>query len=441
MQPNTDAAFKKTLGPLSLWGLGVGYVISGEYFGWNLGLPLGGSYGMLVATLFVTVMYAGFALGYAELACALPRAGGAFVYTTRAFGPRLGALAGIAQLIEFALAPPAIAMAIAAYVTQRYPGLNLQLVALVAYVVFTALNAWGVRQAAAFELFVTVLAVAELVLFAAIALPHFDAGAFSREPLPHGWGGAFAALPFAIWFYLGIEGVANAAEEAANPQRDVAFGFGAALLTLVMLALLVFFGAVGVAGWREVVFAPGSSEPSDAPLPLALAHVVSPSSPLYTLLLGVGMLGLIASFHGILLAAARATMELGRAGYAPRLLGRVHAGSGTPRVALVFNMLLGALAILSGRTGDIITLSVLGALLMYVLAMASLFQLRRTEPKLARPFRTPLYPWLPALSFCIAVVCFVAVVWSAGGLSVAFLVMLAAGAAVSRRARGRASVS
>jgi ethanolamine permease len=441
VQANTDAALKKTLGPLSLWGLGVGYVISGEYFGWNLGLPLGGSYGMLVATLFVTVMYAGFALGYAELACALPRAGGAFVYTTRAFGPRLGALAGIAQLIEFALAPPAIAMAIAAYVTQRYPGLNLQLVALVAYVLFTALNAWGVRQAAAFELFVTVLAVAELVLFAAIALPHFDAGAFSREPLPQGWGGAFAALPFAIWFYLGIEGVANAAEEAANPQRDVAFGFGAALLTLVMLTLLVFFGAVGVAGWREVVFAPGSSEPSDAPLPLALAHVVSPSSPLYALLLGVGMLGLIASFHGILLAAARATMELGRAGYAPRLLGRVHAGSGTPRVALMFNMLLGALAILSGRTGDIITLSVLGALLMYVLAMASLFQLRRTEPKLARPFRTPLYPWLPALSFFIAVVCFVAVVWSAGGLSVAFWVMLAAGAAVSRRARGRDGVS
>ena len=134
---------KKTLGPLSLWGLGVGYVISGEYFGWNLGLPRGGSYGMLIATLVVTVMYAGFSLSYAEIACAMPRAGGAFVYATRAFGPRVGALAGIAQLIEFSFATPAIAMAISAYVSQRYPALDPRAVALAVYLLFTALNAWG----------------------------------------------------------------------------------------------------------------------------------------------------------------------------------------------------------------------------------------------------------------------------------------------------------
>jgi len=419
---------KKTLGPLSLWGLGVGYVISGEYFGWNLGLPLGGTLGMLIATLVVTAMYAGFALSYAELACALPRAGGAFVYATRAFGPRIGALAGIAQLIEFALAPPAIAMAIAAYVTQRYPLLDVRLVALLTYALFSGLNAWGVRQAAAFELFVTVLAVVELLIFAVVALPHFDFAAFSREPLPNGLSGAFAALPFAIWFYLGIEGVANAAEEAAHPQRDVAFGFTAALITLVGLALLVFFAAVGVSGWRAVVFAPGSSEPSDAPLPLALALIVSRDSPLYTLLLGIGMLGLIASFHGILLASARATMELGRAGYAPRWLGRVHAGSGTPRVALLVNMGLGALAILSGRTADIITLSVLGALLMYVLAMAALFRLRKSEPALLRPFRAPLFPWLSGLALVLAVLCLISVAWTAPRLALVFVLLLGLGA-------------
>jgi len=436
---SASGQLKKTLGPLSLWGLGVGYVISGEYFGWNLGLPLGGTMGMLIATLVVTAMYAGFALSYAELACALPRAGGAFVYATRAFGPRLGALAGIAQLIEFVLAPPAIAMAIAAYVTQRFPALDVRLVALLTYALFTALNAWGVRQAAAFELFVTVLAVVELFIFAAVALPHFDYAAFSREPLPNGLGGAFAALPFAIWFYLGIEGVANAAEEAHNPQRDVAFGFTAALLTLIALALLVFFAAIGVAGWRSVVFAPGSSEPSDAPLPLALALIVSRDSPLYTLLLGIGMLGLIASFHGILLASARATMELGRAGYAPRWLGRVHAGSGTPRVALVTNMALGGLAILSGRTADIITLSVLGALLMYVLAMATLFRLRTREPKLHRPFRAPLYPWLPGLSLVLAVLCLISVGWTSPRLTLVFIVLLAFGALLRVR-EGKASV-
>jgi ethanolamine permease len=426
---------KRALGPLSLWGLGVGYVISGEYFGWNLGLPLGGSLGMLLATLVVTLMYAGFTFAYAELACALPRAGGAFVYATRAFGPRVGSLAGIAQAVEFLFAPPAIAMAIAAYVSQRYPAVDARLGALLAYVLFTALNAWGVRQAAAFELFVTVLAVGELLLFAALTLPHFELAAFQREALPNGVSGAFAALPFAIWFYLGIEGVANAAEEAENPQRDVAFGFAAALVTLVVLALLVFFGAVGVAGWRAVVYAPGSSEPSDAPLPLALSHVVGRESALYTLLLGVGMLGLIASFHGILLASARATMELGRAGYAPRVLGRVHPASGTPRVALVTNMLVGSLAILSGRTADIITLSVLGALLMYVLSLLSLFRLRAREPALGRPFRTPLYPWLPAVALLVAAVCLLSVASTAGWTALLFALLMLGGASMRVRQR------
>ncbi|MET0341885.1 MAG: ethanolamine permease [Polyangiales bacterium] len=432
---DSSGRLKRALGPLSLWGLGVGYVISGEYFGWNLGLPLGGSLGMLIATLVVTVMYAGFTLGYAELACALPRAGGAFVYASRAFGPRVGALAGIAQALEFLFAPPAIAMAIAAYVSQRYPGLDPRLFALAAYLIFTALNAWGVKQAAAFELLVTVLAVAELVLFIALTLPHFRLEAFRAEALPNGVAGTFAALPFAIWFYLGIEGIANAAEEAENPQRDVAFGFAAALITLVVLALGVFFAAVGVAGWRAVVYAPGSSEPSDAPLPLALGLVVSPDSVLYTLLLGVGMLGLVASFHGILLAAARATMELGRAGYAPRLLGKVHAKSGTPRVALLVNMLFGALAILSGRTADIITLSVLGALSMYALSLASFFRLRAREPALSRPFRAPLYPFLPGLALLVAVLCLVAVAWTAALTALLFALLMLAG--ISLRVRDR----
>ena len=69
-----NGGLSKSLGPLMIWGLGVGYVISGEYFGWNLGLIEGGPYGMLVATLIVTILYICFTLSYAELACALPEA-------------------------------------------------------------------------------------------------------------------------------------------------------------------------------------------------------------------------------------------------------------------------------------------------------------------------------------------------------------------------------
>ena len=97
---------RRTLGPVMLWGLGVGYVISGEYFGWNLGLPLGGTWGMLVATIIITVMYVAFTLSYAELACAMPKAGGVFVYAQRALGPFWGFQAGLVQVVEFVFAPP-----------------------------------------------------------------------------------------------------------------------------------------------------------------------------------------------------------------------------------------------------------------------------------------------------------------------------------------------
>ena len=399
---------KRTLGPVMIWGLGVGYVISGMYFGWNLGLPEGGPYGMLAATLVVTILYACFVLGYAELACAVPKAGGAFVYAARALGPGPSVLAGTAQLVEYVFAPPAIAFAIGAYVNTNFPDVPPLAVAVGAYFVFTALNAWGVKHSAVFELVITVLAVGELLIFAGVVLPSFSWAKFSVDPLPNGWLGAFAALPFAIWFYLAIEGIANVAEEAKDPQRDLSRGFLSALATLVVLALLVLFGAVGVEGWRAVVYPAGAEAASDSPLPLAMGHVVGTDHPLFHLLVTVGLFGLVASFHGILLAAGRATLELGRSGMAPAFLGKTHATRGTPVAALVGNMVVGIGALFTGKTGDIILVSVYGALTLYAISMVSLFALRKKEPELARPYRTPLYPAAPAIALALAVLCTVA---------------------------------
>jgi len=419
------AGLQRTLGPVLLWALGVGYVISGMYFGWNLGLPQGGPYGMLAATLLVTAIYVAFVLSYAELACAMPRAGGAFLYVNRALGPVAGVLAGAAQCIEFVFAPPAIAAAIGAYIHTLVPAAHPLLVASAAYLLFTGVNIWGVRQSAAFELLVTVLAVGELLLFAGVSLPHFSWAAFSREPLPQGWGGAFASIPFAIWFYLAIEGVANTAEEARDPQRDLVRGFGAAMATLVALALLVFFGAVGVGGWRQVVYPPGSTEPSDSPLPLALGGVVSKDHLLYHLLVGVGLCGLLASFHGIILVAGRATMEFGRVGYAPRWLGATVAGRQTPAPALLVNMAVGLLALFTGRTSDIITLSVYGALTLYALSMAAQLRLRSSEPEMPRPFRVPGHPFVPAFALVGSLFCLAAVAWTQREVGLVYLALMA----------------
>ena len=403
---------KKTLGPWTLWGLGVGYVISGEYFGWNLGLPEGGTLGMLAATVVVTVMYVTFVLGYAEVACAIPRAGGAFVYADRAFGPKIGFVVGLAQLIEFVFAPPAIAFAIGAYFNIFLPDIPPWAIAVAAYMLFTGLNIWGVRQSAIFELVITLLAVGELLLFCGVTLPSFDSAAFMADPLPNGWQGALAAIPFAIWFFLAIEGVANVAEESKAPQRDIPLGFGTAMATLVVLALLTFFASVGVAGWKAIVY-DAAGNVVDKPLPLALGRVVGEQHGLYHLLIAIGLFGLVASFHGIILVAGRATLEFGRVGYLPRLFGKVLPSRQTPAAALVLNMLLGFVALATGRTGEIITMSVFGALTLYAASMAALFRLRKTEPELERPYRVPGFPMVPAIALVLALLCLVAVVVSA----------------------------
>lgn len=432
----SEGALEKALGPVMLWGLGVGYVISGMYFGWNLGLPLGGTGGMFAATVVITVLYVTFIFSYVELAAAIPKAGGAFDFGLRAFGPVGGLVLGVAQIVEFLFAPPAIAAAIGAYFNLFFPALPPKAIAIVAYLIFTGVNVWGVRQAAIFELAVTIAAVGELLLFVGVTAPHFQLTNLTLEALPHGWAGTFACLPFAIWFYLGIEGIANAAEEAHTPHRDVVTGFSSAMITLVVLALAVFLTSVGVAGWRAVVYPAPGAAPSDSPLPLALGRIVGQSGALYHLLVTVGLFGLVASFHGILLAAGRATFELGRTGYAPRFVGRVHPRTGTPAAALVTNAGIGVVAILSSRTAELIVLSAFGAVTLYALSMVALFVLRRREPDLPRPFRAVAYPVFPAIALCLSLVALGSMAWFHPPIAATFLALLALAALVWRSLAG-----
>lgn len=390
-----------------LWGLGVGYVISGMYFGWNLGLEQGGTLGLAIATFFIIIMYVTFTFSYTELACAIPKAGGAFDYANRAMGKDIGFVAGMAQNIEFIFAPPAIAFAIGAYFNLFFPQIPILAIAILGYVVFTALNIYGVRAAATFELVITILAVGELLLFAGITLPHFELKSLQQNALPHGWNGAFAAIPFAIWFFLAIEGVANVAEEALRPQRTILIGFGSAILTLVILCVLTFAGSIGVAGWEAIVYKPDGTT-SDSPLPLALGHIVGNNNFMYHLLITVGLFGLVASFHGIILAAGRSTFEFGRVRYAPPFLGKIHPKFRTPANALIANMVVGIIALLTGKTAEIITISVFGALTLYIVSMIALLKLRKKEPLMVRPFKVPLYPLFPIIALVIAIVSFVA---------------------------------
>lgn len=435
----------KSLNAFHLWGIAVGLVISGEYFGWSYGWASAGTLGFLVTAAVIAAMYVAFIFSFTELTTAIPQAGGPFAYSLRAFGPTGGCIAGFATLIEFVFAPPAIALAIGAYLNVQFPGLEPKHAALGAYLVFMTLNIVGVRIAATFELFVTILAVGELLVFMGVVAPAFTWANFSAS----GWagsnefglpaiGGMFAAIPFAIWFFLAIEGVAMAAEEARDPKRTIPIAYISGVLTLTILAFGVMIFAGGAGDWKAL------SNLND-PLPQAMKGVVGESSGWLHMLVWLGLFGLVASFHGIIMGYSRQIFALARAGYLPRVLAAVHPRFRTPHFATLVGGIIGIAAIYSDNliviagqslTASIVTMAVFGALVMYGMSMASLFKLRRTEPHLARPYRAPFYPAAPAFALAMAVICFVALVIFNPVVFAIFAVTMAV-AVLASRALGR----
>jgi ethanolamine permease len=431
-----ETQLKPTLGAVQLWAIAVGLVISGEYFGWSYGWGVAGTLGFLVTSLIVAAMYTAFIFSYTELTTAIPHAGGPFAYSRRAFGEKGGLIAGLATLIEFVFAPPAIALAIGAYLNVQFPGLDPRTAAVGAYLVFMTLNIVGVQIAATFEVIVTVLAILELLVFMGVVSPGFSVANFVAK----GWagsdtfstaaiGGMFAAIPFAIWFFLAIEGAAMAAEEAKDPRRTIPIAYIAGILTLLVLAIGVMIFAGGVGDWTALASV-------NDPLPQAMKTVVGESSGWLHMLVWIGLFGLVASFHGIILGYSRQFFALARAGYLPRYFAVLHPKFRTPHRAIIAGGAVGIAAIYSDGlinlqgmtlTAAMITMAVFGAIVMYIMSMLSLFRLRKIAPELERSFIAPGYPIVPGIALAIAVVCLIAMVWYNLIIGLAFLALMAAG--------------
>src|SRR5690606_13375582 len=352
----------------------------------------------------VTLMYVTFIFSFTELTTSIPHAGGPFAYSYKAFGPLGGLIAGCATVIEFVFATPAIAFALGSYTHFLYPNIPVLTTAIVFYFIFTLINLFGIKESAIFSLVVTLLAVAELLVFMGIVGPHFSMGNFSGNAFPLQWQGIFAALPFAIWFYLAIEGVAMVAEEVKDPKRNIPKGYITGIVTLMLLAFGVMLLAGGITDWRKLA-------DIDYPLPESIAVVLGKESGITKIFAGIGLFGLIASFHGIIITYSRQIFALARGGYLPPFLSAVNERFRTPHWALVFGGVVGILTLFTGTTDKIIILSALGAVILYMISMISLFKLRRSNPNLERPFKAPMYPVFPIIALVISSLCLIAIVY------------------------------
>jgi len=394
---------KKVLKPIHLWALAVGLVISGEYFGWNYGWSVAGTMGFLIATLLITVLYVTFIFSFTELTTSIPDAGGPSAYALKAFGITGGLIAGYATLIEFVFAPPAIAFALGSYVHFLHSSIPVMYTAVGCYIIFTLINLLGIKESAVFNLIVTVLAVIELLIFIGIVSPSFKTENFMRDNLPFGYAGIFAAIPFAIWFYLGIEGVAMVAEEVKDPKRNIPVGYIAGIVTLVLLALAVMVFSGGVGDWKSL-------STIDYPLPASIAMVLGTTNSWTKIFAGIGLFGLIASFHSLIIGYSRQIFALSRDGFLPAVLSQVNTKFQTPHWALVAGMIVGLVSLFTGTTDKVIIISALGAVVMYCISMISLFKLRKQATH-QPSFKTPLYPWFPGIALVLSVVSLIAIIY------------------------------
>ncbi|MCC3778213.1 ethanolamine permease [Streptomyces sp. UNOB3_S3] len=381
-------------GPLLLTGLGVAYVVSGDYSGWNFGLAHGGFGGLAVAAALMGLMYTCMVFALAELAAILPTAGGGYGFARRALGPWGGFLTGTAILIEYVLAPAAISIFIGDYVESlRLFGLTSSWpVYLCCFVVFIGIHLWGVGEALRFSFLVTGVAVAALLVFAAGAFTDFDTGRLNDIPAdPHAFGssswlpfgllGIWAAFPFGMWFFLGVEGVPLAAEETRDPARTLPRAMATSMGILLLLALLTFLAATGAGGANAL---------QEAGNPLVTALDADGGGRVLARVVNyAGLAGLIASFFSLIYAGSRQLFALSRAGYLPRVLSLTSRRK-APWLGLLVPGTIGfTLAAATGDGARMLNVAVFGATISYALMSLSHIVLRRREPALPRPYRTP----------------------------------------------------
>jgi ethanolamine permease len=419
---------RRHAGMWSLWALGVGAVISGEYYGWNFGLGTGGFGGLAVAAVFMAIMYYGLVYSIAEMSPALPHTGGAYSFARSAMGPWGGFLTGLAENMEYVITPAVVVGAMGLLAQQIVVGLfsagghfdkagsvvspawwnSLPFWWALFYVIFVGINIIGIEATMRFTVTITVLSIAVLAFFflAAIISGKLDFNLWTNVSssgkeiaggsgsfFPFGISGIFKSLPFAIWFFLAIEEVPLAAEESMDPRRDVPRGSVLAMHTLLIAAVLTLVFNTALPGGA---FLYGSS---GFPLLDGFKAIFGSAGKTAYVLGLLFEIGLIASFFTIIFAYGRNTFSLSRAGYFPKWLSKTHGQRKTPHVALIAGAVVGyAVALLvfilqqqhlgAKIVAALLNMAVFAAVISYILQMTSFTLLRRKLPNIARPYRS-----------------------------------------------------
>lgn len=407
-------SLKRVLSPIHIWGLGVGIVLVGEFMGWNFAVEKGGLYGALIACWFVGLLYSCIVMINAEITSAIPAAGGQYSQAKHTVGPLMAFNVGLYLVMAYTMLEAANANVLG-YLLTTMSGLlgNEQELsaypfAVLAILLLALLNYRGVLATLSLNFVITGFAFLTVIaLFVGMqgwnpeAATAFNELAGSMDAgLPYGWIGVIAAFQFGMWFYLGIEGTAQAAEECRSASRSIPLGSLAGIMTLIVAATITWYLCSAVLPWQYL----GTSI---TPL-FDAAQMTDNGLLLWLLMLGTTC-ATFASANGCINDASRAWFAMARDRYLPEWFGAVHPKYRTPYRSILFLVPVAiAFAILPllldqpGLLATVITFSILSGLLTYMFMVVNIVRFRSLWPlgTIPRGYELPVHP-LPAIALAL----------------------------------------
>jgi ethanolamine permease len=423
-EPVSGSLQRREVSWLVLAGLGISYVIGGNFAAWNFGFVIAGWGGMVIAVLLSAAIWLALMMALAELSSIIPTAGGGYNFASTAFGPWAGKITGFAILTEYGAAASAVAIVINSYFTSLTGFGGWPFIA-AAVLIPMAIHLRGLGEALGVIVTLTVVAAVGIILWVLVLLPSFsfknllDVGptAGGTAFLPHGLLGIWAALPFATAFFLAVEGLAMAAEEVKDPQHTLPKAMVASVLVPLVLAIIILFAGPGAAGTAVL---------ADKNDPMVAALEAAHSGRLATIVVSVAaIVGLWACLFSALFAMSRQAFALARAGHLPAFLASTTKAH-VPANAIVVPSVLAIVVAITGKLEGVFVAMVFAGILSYIFMMAAHVRLRRTLADLPRPYSTPGGRLTSGFALVSAVVLLAACMFANLRSSLATMIVLAA---------------
>lgn len=461
---------KRTLGRGSLIALGIGAIIGAGLFV-RTAAAAGEHAGNAVTLSFIIAAlgcaFAG--LCYAEFASMIPIAGSAYTYAYATMGEMVAWIIGWSLILEYALGAATVAIAWSEYLNKLIGGIIpyewchspmesiqnmdgslthgiMNLPAIAILLILSLLLIRGTQQSAVFNSIIVIVKVSIVLLFIALGwqyirpenhIPYMIPEDAAPALLPngsfydysnfwrHGWGGVLTGAGIVFFAFIGFDAVSTAAQEAKNPKKDMPIGILGSLVICTFLYILFSHVLTGISPYTDFV-----KEGKEA----SVAYAISTYMEGYGWLATAVTVAILAGFSSVilvmLLGQSRVFYSMSHDGLLPKAFSDLHSKYHTPyKSNLILFGFVGAFAafVPGSVAGD---LTSIGTLLAFVLVSAGIWILRRTNPELKRPFKTPLVPLVPILGIVVCLAMIVglpgptlmsALMWMVFGLLVYFV--------------------